>query len=106
MLLSAHYLPFPMMRVMLGISYYRIPVTLPYVLMAIPVVVLLLGWLTKRLPEPKTWVLTGEALLLAVLVVVPQQFGFDAKKYELMEYDYLVRIGDWNDIIAKVEKGA
>ena len=104
MLLSAHYLPFPMMRVMLGISYYRIPVTLPYVLMAIPVVVLLLGWLTKRLPEPKTWVLTGEALLLAVLVVVPQQFGFDAKKYELMEYDYLVRIGDWNDIIAKAEK--
>ena len=104
MLLSAHYLPFPMMRVMLGISYYRIPVTLPYVLMAIPVVVLLLGWLTKRLPEPKTWVLTGEALLLAVLVVVPQQFGFDAKKYELMEYDYLVRIGDWNGIIAKAEK--
>ena len=104
MLLSAHYLPFPMMRVMLGISYYRFPVTLPYILMAIPVVVLLLGWLTKRLSQPKTWVLTAEALLLAVLVVVPQQFGFDAKKYELMEYDYLVRIGDWNGIIAKAEE--
>lgn len=103
MLLSAHYLPFPMMRVMLGISYYRFPVTLPYVLMAIPVVVLLLGWLAKRLPEPKTWVQYVEALLLAVLVVVPQQLGFDAKKYELMEYDYLVRIGDWNSIIAKAE---
>ena len=103
MLLSAHYLPFPMMRVMLGISYYRFPETLPYVLMAIPVVVLLLGWLAKRLPEPKTWVQYAEALLLAVLVVVPQQFGFDAKKYELMEYDYLVRIGDWNSIIAKAE---
>lgn len=103
MLLSAHYLPFPMMRVMLGISYYRFPVTLPYVLMAIPVVVLLLGWLAKRLPEPKTWVQDAEALLLAVLVVVPQQLGFDAKKYELMEYDYLVRIGDWNSIIAKAE---
>ena len=102
-LLSAHYLPFPMMRVMLGISYYRFPVTLPYVLMAIPVVVLLLGWLAKRLPEPKTWVQYAEALLLAVLVVVPQQLGFDAKKYELMEYDYLVRIGDWNSIIAKAE---
>lgn len=102
-LLSAHYLPFPMMRVMLGISYYRIPVTLPYVLMAIPVVVLLLGWLAKRLPEPKTWVQYAEALLLAVLVVVPQQLGFDAKKYELMEYDYLVRIGNWNGIIAKAE---
>ena len=103
MLLSTHYLPFPMMRVMLGISYYRFPETLPYVLMAIPVVVLLLGWLAKRLPEPKTWVQYAEALLLAVLVVVPQQLGFDAKKYELMEYDYLVRIGDWNSIIAKAE---
>jgi hypothetical protein len=103
MLLSAHYLPFPMMRVMLGISYYRFPETFPYVLMAIPVVVLLLGWLAKRLPEPKTWVQYAEALLLAVLVVVPQQLGFDAKKYELMEYDYLVRIGDWNSIIAKAE---
>ena len=103
MLLSTHYLPFPMMRVMLGISYYRFPVTLPYVLMAIPVVVLLLGWLAKRLPESKTWVQYVEALLLAVLVVVPQQLGFDAKKYELMEYDYLVRIGDWNSIIAKAE---
>ena len=102
-LLCAHYLPFPMMRVMLGISYYRFPVTLPYVLMAIPVVVLLLGWLAKRLPEPKTWLQDAEALLLAVLVVVPQQLGFDAKKYELMEYDYLVRIGDWNSIIAKAE---
>ena len=103
MLLSAHYLPFPMMRVMLGISYYRIPMTLPYMLMAIPVVILLLGWLAKRLPEPKTWVKYAEALWLAVLIVVPQQFGFDAKKYELMEYDYLVRIGDWNGIIAKAE---
>ena len=26
------------------------------------------------------------------------------KKYELIEYDYLVRIGDWNAIIAKAEK--
>ena len=30
--------------------------------------------------------------------------GFDAKKYELIEYDYLVRIQNWKGIIAKAEK--
>jgi hypothetical protein len=30
--------------------------------------------------------------------------GYDKKKYELIEYDYLVRVRDWNAIIAKAEK--
>ena len=50
MLLSAQWLPFPMTRVMLGVSYYRVPATLPYMLMAIPVVILLLTWFAKCLP--------------------------------------------------------
>jgi len=102
--LSAHYLPFPMQRVMLGISYYRIPITLPYLLMAIPVVVLLLAWFVKRLPAPKVWVVYAEAFLLAIIVLVPQQFGFDTRKYDLIEYDYLVRVRDWNAIIEKAER--
>ena len=105
MLLSAHYLPFPMLRVMLGVSYYRVPETIPYMLMAIPVVILLLAFLVRRLPQPKTGVRYAEALVFAMLILVPKEFGFDAKKkYELIEYDYLVRIGDWNAIIAKAEK--
>jgi hypothetical protein len=36
------------------------------------------------------------------MLIVPR--GFDAKKYELIEYDYLVRIQNWNGIIAKAEK--
>lgn len=103
-LLSAHFLPYPMMRVILGIGYYRIPVTLPYVLMAIPVVILLLGYGVRRLPAPKPWMNWAQGLLAAVLVVWPQQFGYDQKKYELIEYDYLVRIRDWNGIIRKAEK--
>lgn len=102
--LSAHYLPFPMQRVMLGISYYRIPITLPYLLMAIPIVVLLLAWFVKRLPAPKVWVVSAEVLLLVILVFVPQQFGYDTRKYDLIEYDYLVRVRDWNAIIEKAER--
>jgi len=103
-LVSAHFLPFPMLRVVLGISYYRFPETLPYVLMAIPVVVWLLALFVRKLPQPKQWVVYVQALVFGVLVLVPQNYGFDAKKYELIEYDHLVRVQDWNGIIQKAEK--
>lgn len=104
MLLSAQWLPFPMTRVMLGVSYYRVPATLPYMLMAIPVAILLLTWFAKCLPQPRKWVRYAEALVFAILILVPQAYGFDKKKYDLIEYDYLVRVGDWNAIIKKAEK--
>ena len=104
MLLSAQWLPFPMTRVMLGVGYYRVPATLPYMLMAIPVVTLLLTWFAKCLPQPRKWVRYAEALVFAILILVPQAYGFDKKKYDLIEYDYLVRVGDWNAIIRKAEK--
>ena len=107
-LLSAHYLPFPMSRVVLGISYYRIPEVLPYVLMAIPVVIILLVWFSRKfhtvLEKQKKW-LYGVLLVVvtvAAILIIPR--GYDAKKYELIEYDYLVRINNWNGVIAKAEK--
>jgi hypothetical protein len=103
-LVSAHVLPFSMLRVELGISYYRFPETLPYVLMAIPVVVWLLALFVRKLPQPKRWVVYVQALVFGVLVLVPQNYGFDAKKYELIEYNHLVRVQDWNGIIRKAEK--
>ena len=108
MLLSAHWLPFPMMRVILSISYYRIPVTMPYILMAIPLVILLLTWICRKFQKisetQKPWVTAVELLVVAIaaVLIVPQ--GFDQKKYELIEYDYLVRIQDWKGIIDKAEK--
>ena len=103
MLLSAHFLPFPMLRVMLGISYYRFPETLPYVLMAIPVVVALLVWLSRK--EYLKWVPAVPAIVVLLILgafFIPR--GFNAKKYELIEYDHLVRVQNWNAIIAKAEK--
>ena len=107
-LLSAHYLPFPMSRVVLGISYYRIPEVLPYVLMAIPVVIILLVWLSRKfhtvLEKQKKWLYGVLLVVVAVAAVLIIPRGYDAKKYELIEYDYLVRINNWNGIIAKAEK--
>ena len=108
MLLSAHWLPFPMMRTVLGISYYRIPVTMPYILMAIPLAILLLtwiGWKFQKISESiQQWVFIGELLVVILAGILMVPMGFDQKKYELIEYDYLVRIQDWKAIIAKAER--
>ena len=104
-LLSAHWLPFPMLRIVMGISYYRVPETLPYMLMAIPVVVLLLRHFARLMPKTNRLIGMGEAVLvLTVGIALVRGWGFEAKKYELIEYDYLVRVQDWNGIIAKAEK--
>ena len=104
MLFSTHYLPYPMMRVVLGIGYYRFPVTLSYLLMAIPVVICLMTYLINKLPKAKQWVNVAEVMVVLVVLGSLVDLGYDKKKYELIEYDYLVRVRDWNAIIAKAEK--
>ena len=103
MLISAHFVPFPLSRVMIGISYYRFPETMPYILMVIPALIWIFSISIRRIPQQKTWVRYCEALALAALIGCPE-LGYEAKKYELLEYDYLVRIKDWQGIIAKAEK--
>ena len=112
-LVSAWLLPYPLMRLAVGIGYYRFPVTIPYLLILIPVLIAMMHYGCRYLGEERgtrkeergTW--RGGAIMalgLAVFLLVAIPVAFDAKKYELMEYDYLVRIKDWNGIIAKAEQ--
>ncbi len=103
MLLSAHFLPFPMLRVMLGISYYRFPEVIPYSLIAIPILIFIIGCFGRLLPKGGRQTMISEAVVV-IIVAGLAQLGYDAKKYELIEYDYLVRTKNWNGIIAKAEK--
>ncbi len=103
MLVSAHFLPFPMLRVMLGISYYRFPEVIPYALIAVPVLIFIIGCFGRLLPKGGRWTKISEIAAVVIMACLAQ-LGYDAKKYELIEYDYLVRIKDWNGIIAKAEK--
>ena len=103
-LLSAHFVPFPLSRVMTGIGYYRFPEAIPYILMVIPVLIWILCMIVRRSPQPKPWVMWCEAVVCCAAAIGCPDLGYDAKKYELMEYDYLVRIRDWKGIIAKAEK--
>ena len=101
---SAWLLPYPLSRLAAGVGYYRFPETIPYLLILIPLLIAIMYYGCRHLPKPKEWVRNVLALGLVVLWFVPQYYGFDAKKYELIEYDYLVRVRDWNGIIAKAEK--
>ena len=103
-LVSAWLLPYPLVRLAVGIGYYRFPVTIPYLLILIPVLIAMMHYGCRHLPKPKQGVKYALILAITALLFVPQHYGFDAKKYELMEYDYLVRIKDWNGIIAKAEQ--
>lgn len=103
-LVSAWLLPYPLVRLAVGIGYYRFPVTIPYLLLLIPVLIAMMHYGCRHLPKPKQGVKYALILAITAFLFVPQYYGFDAKKYELMEYDYLVRIKDWNGIIAKAEQ--
>ena len=105
---SAWVLPYPPLRLLLGVGYYRFPVTLPYVLMAIPVAIWVLRYVLnlqvlKHVRQERA-VLVGSLLLVALGGVLMIPRNFEVRKYELIEYDYLVRIKDWNGIIAKADK--
>ena len=101
---SAYWVHYPLSQLMIGIDYYRFVDILPYSLFLVPVLVLVLCYGVRFISKVKSsvcYALAGVVVLLMVLVCF---FGYEAKKYELIEYDYLVRIKDWNGIIAKAEK--
>lgn len=106
---SAWLVPYPVVRLFEGLDYYRFvevwcwPQTVVMLLCALlPVVV-------RWLPVPATvrrrrLVGLAEAGVLVAAFVVMQRVCYDDRKYEVMEYDYLVRQHNWDAIIAKAER--
>ena len=98
-------LPYPVQQQWVGMGYYRLPVTLTLVMVVIPVTVIVLALLGQKLKVKSdrllpTSLLSIASLLLAIFLVPS---GFDAKKYEIIDYDYLVRTAQWQKVIQKAE---
>ena len=59
----------------------------------------------NRKIEHKSWMASGgfafAFVAVAAMFVIPT--GYDERKYDLMEYDWLVRMQRWDDIVAKSE---
>ena len=87
-------------RFFLGINYFRFPTEIPMMQIFIMFLIGILGIIkcksTKYSP-----------ILMTVCWLIPGGFymatGFNVIHYTAMEYDYLVRIGNWDKIIAMSE---
>lgn len=98
---------YPLIEVMLGINYYRIPLVLmmPKTLWIVPLAIIVLKFLFS-----KNKVLENKPILslvsLAVVIACSTgavKLGYPKDKYELLMQDYLVRQGKWQEIIDRAE---
>lgn len=111
MLASQYVVHYPLARIMAGIHYFRFPTDVPLMQFAVMAAVAFWPLLCAiRLPlHPFNGkggaVAAGvETAVVALLGIVLVPTGFNATTYELLDYDYLVRIGLWDKIIAKADK--
>lgn len=97
---------YPLIEVVLGINYYRIPLVLmmPKTLWIVPLTIVVLAFLFSKHKKPYSFI--QSLLSLAVVIVcaiVGVRLGFPKDKYELLMQDYLVRQGKWQEIIDRAE---
>ena len=104
-LMSAVLVPYPLPLLFRGIDYYRIMLFAPLMQFIVMAAVVIVPFLCRFLPQKAG----GPSFAAVVTLVVCWAFffipsGFDAKTYELLDYDYLVRTKQWDAIIAKAER--
>lgn len=108
-LISPSLVPYPLNCLFCGLFYYRFVATVTVMMVVTALLVVAVPLVVRYLPEPKQCqhrraVVIAEAAVLFILalVIIPQ--GYDRQKYDLIEYDYLVRLKAWDRIIAKSER--
>ncbi len=107
-LVFAPLVPYPLYRLFFGIGYSLVVddvAMLQYIIMG---VCALLPLAVRGVPSVEgskaRVVALTEALVLAVVGVFGIPTSFDASKYEVLDYDYMVRAQRWDAIIAKAER--
>lgn len=107
-LTSSFYVAYPLKRLSQGLFYYRfVDFITPwiYVLMALCVLLpFAVRWLPSLKGKTVRWALAGQLVLLVLVFVGLKPRAYEPRKYELMEYDFLVRQNRWDDIIRKAEQ--
>lgn len=95
---------YPLIRLLHGLNYYRVPEMFPPLLYAVAAVVALLPALTcLNVKKSKAYFYIA-AGLVALFAVVWIPGRFDDDKSRVFAYDSLVRQGRWNDIIERGKK--
>ena len=105
-LLFARGLQYPLFNLFVGVEYYRYPVYQPVMQTAIEVVTVLLPLAAPLLPQMrrKSLLAWSQCVVLAVGGWFFINHAYDTLKYDLIEYDFLVRTRQWDKVIEKAEK--
>lgn len=108
-LLSSLIVPYTVSQLFCGLGYYRFFESFMLLMILLQLLLVALPLCGRFLPEIKVgkahYTLLGVqvvALMVLMLAVVPT--NYDAKTYELIEYDYLVRTQQWDAVIKKAEQ--
>ncbi|WP_036878853.1 DUF6057 family protein [Xylanibacter oryzae] len=107
MLFVSTLIQYPMFRIFGGINYYRFPVTIPDMQIVTMIVLIIFPLLVSLLPHSerhKTLRVTVCITVTVLLGFFGLRIGFNPLKYELIDYDYLVRYEQWDKIISKAER--
>lgn len=105
-LVSSWIVPYPLFRLFYGIDYYRFIEIYYWMLLFTMALCVMVPVSLRWIPSFKKRLLVGlgEAVMIFALFLLLRPSFYEARKYEVMEYDYLVRCQNWDAIIAKAEK--
>ena len=108
-ILVSSWLPYEFHRFFIGLNYFRYPVYNPSMQFLVMALLAFIPPLIGVLPKS----FSGRRLVTAVITQILVLVGgcgvliygaFNNYKYQLIEYDYLVRSEQWNVIISKAER--
>lgn len=100
----------PVQQVFLPMTYYRIPLQMPWMIWGLPIIIICIVRLgascsLARLNRKTTALLVSLELLMLVVgahILIPT--GYDKEMYELIRQDYLVRNERWDEIIDRAQE--
>lgn len=105
--LSVYYVNYPFESLVAGLFYYRYPQTVTMMVVLTALLCIIVPVVARFLPQfrEKTarMALYAQVIVLAVCAGTLVPMGYDARKYELIDYDYLVRLNNWDGIVRKAE---
>ena len=101
--------PYTVSQLFCGLGYYRFFESFMLLMILLQLLLVALPLCGRFLPEIKVgkahYTLLGvEVVALTVLMLAVVPTNYDAKTYELIEYDYLVRTQQWDAVIKKAEQ--
>lgn len=101
-LVCSHFLSYPLYRLFCGLGYYRSPALVPPMQLVLILIPAVLPFLAVRFPTlRRSWAVPVSVAAVAVTGFLLIVTAFRGVKFDIIEYDFLVRTNAWDGILRK-----